>query len=108
MTRGTKEKPMNPILGQFLALFAQFGQKWFFLGKRALSVFRYSNYLTSCQKSEKTKKLFLRKMPNWWTDRQTDVDFIGPSLVQGSNNKIPHDIKILGWCPVVPVQPQGE
>ena len=32
-----------------------------FSGKRARSVFKYSNYLPSCKKSEKTNELFLRK-----------------------------------------------
>ena len=71
-----------------------FGQKWIVLEKRVLSLFRYSNYLPLCQKSEKTNELFLRKMPNWRTDRQTDTqtdrktdnsDFRGPSVGQGSN-----------------------
>ena len=62
----------EPYLGPFWALFTQIGQKWIFLEKRAMSVFRYSNYLSLCQKSEKTIEQFLRKTPNWWTDRQTD------------------------------------
>ena len=38
-------------------------QKWIFLEKRAqLSVFQYSNYLTFCQKSEKSMEPFLRKL----------------------------------------------
>ena len=70
----------EPYLGPFWALFTQIGQKWIFLEKRAMSVFRYSNYLSSCQKSEK----------NYWAiseentklrDRQTDdVDFIRPYI----------------------------
>ena len=41
------------ILGTFWAFFAQIGQKLIFLEKRHLPVFSYSNYLPSCQKSEK-------------------------------------------------------
>ena len=33
------------ILGPIWALFAQIGQKWIFMEKRALPVFKYSNYL---------------------------------------------------------------
>ena len=43
----------EPYLGPFWVLFTQIGQKWIFLEKRAMSVFRYSNYLSLCQKSEK-------------------------------------------------------
>ena len=42
-----------------------------FLWKRAQSVFKYSNYLTICKKSEKTNDPFLKKMPNLQT-RQTN------------------------------------
>ena len=73
----------------FGTFFPKFGKKWIFLGKRALSVFKYSNYLT-----EKTKEPFLGKMQNWhtgrWTERQwnrlTNADFIGPSVGQGSKH----------------------
>ena len=54
------------------ALFPQIKAKVNFPEKKALSVFRYSNYQLPCQKSEKTMEPFLRKKPNWWTDRQTD------------------------------------
>ena len=83
----------NPILGPFWALFAQIWAKMNFPEKRALSAFKYSNYLLSCQKSGKTDELFLRKIPNWRTDRQTDWlrdgqtyngDFTGPYLGRGS------------------------
>ena len=48
--------------------------------KRAVSVFKYFNYLPSCQKSEKANEPFLRKMPNGRTDRRIDNgDFLGPS-----------------------------
>ena len=61
----------NPILGQFLTLFAQTWVKMNFPAKK-LSVFKYSNHLPSFKKSEKTKDPFLRKMPNLWTDIQKD------------------------------------
>ena len=62
------------------------GQKWIFLGKGLCQSYKYSNYLPSCKKSEKTNELFLRKMPNWQTDGQTDNSyFIGPSVRWGSN-----------------------
>ena len=57
--------------GHFGCFLHKFGQKWIFLEKRALSLFRYSNYLTWCQKSQKTIEQFLREMPKL-TDRQTD------------------------------------
>ena len=40
--------------GQFGPLLLKFGQMWISLEKRAPSVFKYFNYLPSCQKSEKT------------------------------------------------------
>ena len=65
----------NPILGSFWALFVH---KWIFLEKRALPVFKYSNYLPLCQKSEKRTER--------QTDRQTDnCDFIGPSIGRRTN-----------------------
>ena len=44
-------------------------------------VFRYSSHLTLCQKSEKTIDPFLKKMPNWRTDRQKDRQT--PSIGRG-------------------------
>ena len=61
--------------GLFWALFSKCGQKWILPEKRALSDFRYSKYLPSCKKSEKTNKPFPRKIPNWQTVRQTTVIF---------------------------------
>ena len=60
------------LLGHFGHFLPNFGQKWISLEKRALSVFIYSDYLPSCQKSEKTTGPFLRKTPNWQTDRRKD------------------------------------
>ena len=43
-------------------IFPKLGPKMNFPGKRALSVFQYSNYLPLCQKSEKPNEPFLRKL----------------------------------------------
>ena len=72
--------------------------------KRALSAFKYSDYLPLSQKAEKTNELFLRKIAELTgkqagrqagrqtdrqTERQTDEsDFIGSSIKQGSNKTI--------------------
>ena len=66
----TSKKPyFGEHFGPFLP---KFEQKWNFLGKGALSVFKYYSYLPLYQKSEKTNQLSLRIMPNWRTDWQTD------------------------------------
>ena len=57
-------------MGPFWVFFPNFGQKWIFLEKKALSVFKYSNYLPSCRKSETTDDPFQRKMSNWQTYRK--------------------------------------
>ena len=63
--RKTNEKGFQKIQKTlFRDQFGHFGQKRIFLGKRAVPVSRYSNYLPSCQKSEKTTQPFLRKTPN--------------------------------------------
>ena len=59
-SQNCSKNPKSPILGRFRALFAQILAKMSFPGKRALSVFKYFNYLPLHQKSEKTN------------DRQTD------------------------------------
>ena len=70
-----------------LAFFTQIWAKLDFPGKKALSVFKYSSYLPSCQKLEKPNMLFfLSKMLNWRMDGQTENhDFVGPSVEWGSN-----------------------
>ena len=68
------------ILGPFFVYLDKNAKK-----KKAQSVFKYYNYLPSCKKSERTNEPFLRKMLNCQTDRQTNSDFIGPSVGQGSN-----------------------
>ena len=69
-------------MGPFWTFFAQIWVKMNFPGKtNALSVFKYSNYLLSCQKSEKANEpFFKKKRTDAQIDRQTDnSDFIGPS-----------------------------
>ena len=76
-----KKSKKNLFWGHFGPFLPKFGQKWIFLEKIVLSVFRYSNYLSLCQKSAKTFEQFPRKTPNWRTDRQRDdCDFIRPSV----------------------------
>ena len=68
------KKSKKPILGpcgHFGLFLSKFRQKWISLENR-LSQFLNSNYLPSCQKSEKTNRPFLRKMMNWRMNGQTD------------------------------------
>ena len=75
------KNPKNPTRCQ-----ANLGKKWIFLEKRALLAFKYSNYLPWCSNSENTNVPFLKKMPNWQADEQTDNGgFIGTSEGRGSN-----------------------
>ena len=67
-----KKFQKETILGTILGPFTQIRTKMNFPGKKSSVSFRYCNYLSLCQKSEKTMEQFLRKTPNWWTDRQTD------------------------------------
>ena len=53
----SKKTYFRAILGPFFPNLS----KNEFSAKRALSVFKYSSYLPSCKKSEKTNELFLRK-----------------------------------------------
>ena len=52
------------LWGNFGTFLLKFGQKSIFLEKRALSVFKYSNYLALHKKSEKPNDQLLRKMLN--------------------------------------------
>ena len=70
MTKFFKKIQKPPFWGHSVLLLPKFWQKWIFLEKMALPVFKYFNYLPLCQKSEKIKDRFLRKMLNCWTDRQ--------------------------------------
>ena len=58
----------------FRAFFAQIWTKITFPGKKALSVFKYSNYLPSCQKSEKTDVIPEEnaELTDGWTNRRKD------------------------------------
>ena len=59
-----------------MGLLPKFGQKWI-LVKKPLSFYKYSNYLSSHKKSEKTKDAEL-------TYEQTgNSDFVGLSIGQG-------------------------
>ena len=81
MTKFFKKSKNNLFWGHFGSLLQILRQKWIFLEKRPLSLLRYSSYLSSYQKSEKTIDQFLRKTPYWRTDRQTDdSEFIRPSV----------------------------
>ena len=101
ITKFFKKSKKKTICGPFWAFSSKSGRQRSFLEKRTLSVFKYSNYLPSCKKSEKTNDPFLRKMLNWCTDRQADTDgqtnddsffflgnFIEPSVGRGSKNHI--------------------
>ena len=69
----------------------------------ALSVFKYSNYLPSCKKSETTNDPFLRKIQNWQTNRQTDRQQqfqVGRGTKKALNKVISSDsIKQSHWNP---------
>ena len=64
MTKFFKEEKKNylwAILGPFCP---DLGLNKFSEKKKPLPVFKYSDYLTPCQKLEKTNQPFLRKMRN--------------------------------------------
>ena len=62
----SKQSNLGVISGPFCPNLGKNEFPW----KKGLQ-FKYSNYLTSSQKLEKTNKPFLRKMPNSWSDRRT-------------------------------------
>ena len=84
------KKSKNPIFGPFCLKFGKNEFSW----KKVLSVFKYSNYLPSCQKFEKTNEQFLRKIAiskknAERTDGQTEnVDFIGLSVGRGPIKRV--------------------
>ena len=84
------EKIKKNYFGGILSPFCQnLGKNEFFWKKGLWSVFKYSNYLPPCKKSGKTNDPFLRKMPNWPTNRRTDNgDFIGLFIERGSKKAI--------------------
>ena len=77
----------NIFRGHFISFLLRFGQKWILLEKRVLSVFKYSTFLTSCKKLEKTNNdPFQIEIPAGRPVGQTyDSDFIGPSVGLRSN-----------------------
>ena len=67
------KKSKKPYLGVMLGNFCpNLESNEFSWKKRALAVFKYSNYLLWCKKFEKTNNPFLIKMPKLLMDRQTD------------------------------------
>ena len=66
------KKSKKPYFGAFWALCAQIWAKMNFSGKKVLPVFKYSSYLPSCWKPEKTNEPFLRKIPHGQRDRQAN------------------------------------
>ena len=64
MTNFFKKDPKRTYFGAFWAIFTQIWAKMNFPGKKELSVFRNFNYLSLCQKLDKTIEQFLRKTRN--------------------------------------------
>ena len=62
------------MLGPFWAIFAQMWATINFPAKTALSVFKYSDYLPSCQKLEKNYLAIPEKNSELTDDRQTEID----------------------------------
>ena len=73
-----KEIPKTSFWGHFGSFLPKFRQKRIFLGKRVLSVFKYSNYLPSHKKSKKGNDPSTRKITNSQTDgwRVTQTDHV--------------------------------
>ena len=65
MTKFLEKSKQKLFWGYFGPFLPKIWQKWIFLEKRVLSVFRYSNYLSLCQKLEKL-------LSNFWGKHQTD------------------------------------
>ena len=72
MTKFFKKAKKIPFCSYSGLFLPKFGQKWISLEKRAMSFFKYSNYLPLCQKSEKSNEPFLRNL----LDRHTKNQFI--------------------------------
>ena len=70
-TKFSKKIQKTLFWGHFGPLLPKFVQNWNFLERRALSVFRYSNYLPSCWKSEKNYWVISEKNAEL-TDGQAD------------------------------------
>ena len=73
--------PKTLFWSHFGPLWHKLGEKWIFLKKRTLSVFKYFNYLPSCQKSEKTNEPFLKNAE--LTDGQTTLILQDPPKDRG-------------------------
>ena len=79
MTSFKKIKTKKNCFGVILALFARILENMNFPGRDDQSIFKYSNYLPSCQNVKKLT--ILRKILNWKTestDRQTTVILYDP------------------------------
>ena len=80
------KKSQKPYFGAISGIFCPYLGKNEFSWKKGLSDFRNSNYLPLCQKSEKTKQAISEENTEL-TDRQTNGDFIGPSVGRGSKKQ---------------------
>ena len=61
-----KTKTKDKIFKKIQRISFWYHEKW------ALSLFRYYKFLLLCKISQKSNDSFLRRIPNWWMDRQTD------------------------------------
>ena len=98
MTKFLK-KSKKPYSGAILGPFCQCvrKKKKNSPGKRALLVFKYSNYLPLHKKNR--KKLMIQSSEKCKTDGQTDnSDFMGPSVGGGSKKKKPQDYSNTNFC----------
>ena len=68
-----QEKLMTKFLKKSKKPYFGVKKGWKIFLEKRLSVFKYSNYLPSSQKSEKTNMPFLRKILNWGMDGHTDL-----------------------------------
>ena len=92
MTRFFRKSKKKLFWGHFWA-------KWIFLENDSV-IFWIFQLSTTMQKTEKTNEPFLKKIPNWKTDRRTNGrqtdrragrqtdngDLVGPSVWRGSKN----------------------
>ena len=80
------KKPYFRAMWPFWPFLPKFGQKWIFLEKTFLSVFKCSNYLPSCPKCHSCGKCWTDRWTNRQMEEQTDNhDLVGPSVEGGSN-----------------------
>ena len=85
MTKFSRNKK-TLLWGHFGQSLPKFGEKWIFLEKRTLPVFKYSNYLPWCKTSEKTNHpLLMDRRRDSQPARQTEnSEFIGLGVGQRS------------------------